>query len=73
MKAVNRVVTFIGSEGRKTHVAVCRRTAPIGHYRYRATIIIASIKMDVLIITDNMHWTITARRIFLLVTCTRGT
>jgi len=47
-------------------------TAPNGHYQYRATIMIASIKMDVLNITDTMHRTITTRRIFLLVTCTRG-
>jgi hypothetical protein len=36
-------------------------TAPNGHYQYRATIMIASIKMDVLNITDTMHRTITRR------------
>jgi hypothetical protein len=66
--AVNRVVTFIGSEERKTHVRSVGATARNGHYQYRATIIIASIKMDVFNITDTMHCTITTRRIFLLVT-----
>ena len=47
---------------------------PNGHYCYqRATISIASAKMDSLNITDTMHCTMTTRRIFLLVTCTRGT
>ena len=44
-----------------------------GHYRYlRATIVIASIKLDKLSMNDTMHCTITTRRIFLLVTWTRS-
>jgi hypothetical protein len=40
--------------------------APNGHYCYqRATISIASAKMDRLNITDTMHCAITTRRIFL--------
>ena len=71
--AVNRVETSVGSEGVRPMWRSVGATAPNGHYRYRATIIIASIKMNVLDITDTMHCTITTRRIFLLVTCTCGT